>query len=102
MARVRARVRALTPRGRCHEDLRDVIADLNRVLRGWANYFRTGNAAVKFTQIDTYVEERLRGLRYKRAGSRLRAGRADTWSRPFFETLGLCRLRGTIAYPGAA
>ena len=35
MARVRARVRELTPRRRCHEDLRSVIADLNRVVRGW-------------------------------------------------------------------
>src|SRR5947208_1327881 len=33
MARVRARVRALTPRSRCHEDLRGVIADVNLVLR---------------------------------------------------------------------
>ena len=32
-----------------------VIADLNPVLRGWGNYFRTGNAAAKFNQIDTYV-----------------------------------------------
>jgi len=102
MARVRARVRELTPRGRCHDDLRSIIADLNRVLRGWGNYFRTGNAAVKFIQIDTYVEERLRGLRYKRVGSRLHAGRAEAWTRSFFERLGLCRLRGTIAYPGAA
>jgi hypothetical protein len=45
MGRVRARVRALTPRARCHEDLRRVIADLNPVLRGWGQYFRTGNAA---------------------------------------------------------
>jgi group II intron reverse transcriptase/maturase len=102
MARVRARVRALTPRSRCHEDLRRVIADVNPVLRGWGQYFRTGNAARQFIQIDTYVEERLRGLLLKRAGSRLRAGRADTWRRPFFEALGLCRLRGSIQYPGVA
>jgi RNA-directed DNA polymerase len=100
--RVRARVRALTSRSRCHEDLRRVIADVNPVLRGWAQYFRTGNAADTFIQIDTYVEDRLRGLLKKRAGSRRRAGRADDWHRPFFETLGLCRLRGTIQYPGAA
>jgi RNA-directed DNA polymerase len=102
MARVRARVRALTPRARCHEDLRRVVADLNPVLRGWGQYFRTGNAAVKFIQIDTYVEERLRGLLFQRVGSRLRGGRADTWHRPFFEALGLYRLRGTIQYPEAA
>jgi hypothetical protein len=102
MTRVRARVRGLTSRARCHEDLRRVIADVNPVLRGWAQYFRTGNAAAKFLQIDTYVEERLRRLLVQRAGSRLRAGRALTWRRPFFEALGLTRLRGTIQYPGVA
>ena len=33
MQRIRARVKALTPRSRCHADLREVIADLNPVLR---------------------------------------------------------------------
>jgi hypothetical protein len=102
MMRVRARVRGLTSRARCHTDLRTVVADLNPVLRGWAQYFRTGNAADKFVEIDTYVEERLRGLLLKRVGSRLRAGRAEAWRRPFFEALGLTRLRGTIRYPGVA
>jgi RNA-directed DNA polymerase len=102
MTRVRARVRALTPRSRCHTDLRRLIAEINPVLRGWAQYFRTGNAADKFAAIDAYVDERSRGLLLKRAGSRLRAGRADAWRRPFFETLGLTRLRGTIRYPGMA
>jgi group II intron reverse transcriptase/maturase len=102
MARMRARVRELTSRARCHADVRGLIADLNPVLRGWGQYFRTGNAAVKFTQMDTYVEERLHALLVKRAGSRLRAGRAAVWHRPFFEALGLYRLRGTIQYPGAA
>jgi len=102
MRRVRARIRDLTPRRRCHEDLRTVIAGVNRVLRGWGQYFRTGNAATKFIHVDTYVEERLRGLLLKRAGSRLAPGRAAAWRRPFFEALGLLRLRGTIQYPGVA
>ena len=102
MQQVRMRVRDLTPRRRCHEDLRRVIADVNRVVRGWGQYFRTGNAADKFIQIDAYVEQRLHRLRVQRAGSRLRAGRAAVWNRPFFETLGLYRLRGTIQYPGVA
>ncbi len=101
-ARVRARVRGLTARARCHTDLRLIVADLNPVLRGWAQYFRTGNAADRFIEVDTYVEERLRGLLLKRHGSRLRAGRAEPWRRPFFEALGLIRLRGTIRYPGVA
>jgi RNA-directed DNA polymerase len=102
MTRMRARVRDLTPRARCHDDVRGIIADLNPVLRGWGQYFRTGNATAKFFQIDRYVEDRLHRLLVQRAGSRLHAGRADVWRRPFFEALGLCRLRGTIQYPGTA
>ena len=102
MTRVRARVRGLTSRARCHTDLRTVVADLNPVLRGWAQYFRTGNAADKFIQVDRYVEERLRGLLLQRVGSRLRPGRVEAWRRPFFEALGLTRLRGSIQYPGVA
>jgi RNA-directed DNA polymerase len=102
MRQVRARIRALTPRACCHEDLRQVIARVNPVLRGWSQYFRTGNAAIRFVQLDRYVEERLRGLMLKRYGSRLKAGRAGAWWRPFFESLGLLRLRGTVEYPGVA
>jgi RNA-directed DNA polymerase len=100
MQRVRARVRELTPRSRCHADLRMVIADLNPVLRGWGNYFRTGNAANHFISLDSFVERRLRGLRRKRKGRHLRPGEAGHWTREYFERLGLHRLRGTIAYPG--
>jgi hypothetical protein len=102
MTRVRARVRGLTPRSRCHEDLRRVIADVNPVLRGWAQYFRTGNAATKFHQIDRYVEDRLHALRRARAGPRGRLRHGVDDRRAFFEALGLLRLRGTIQYPGMA
>ena len=39
MRQVQTRIRDLTPRGRCHEDLRAVIADLNPVVRGWGSNF---------------------------------------------------------------
>ena len=99
MKRVRARVKELTPRRRCHEDIRAVIAEVNPVLRGWGNYFRTGNAAKKFNQIDAYVWQRLRDLRVKRKGRNLRPGEAATWTREYFWNLGLHRLRGTVQYP---
>jgi group II intron reverse transcriptase/maturase len=102
MVRVRTRVRDLTTRRRCHLDLRLVIADVNRVIRGWGQYFRTGNAAGKFVQIDQYVEARLRGLRRKRVDGRASSARIDFGDRAFFEALGLYRLRGTIQYPGLA
>jgi RNA-directed DNA polymerase len=102
MNRVRARVRELTPRWRCHQDVRSVIAELNPVLRGWGEYFRSGNAANKFVDVDDYVARRLKGLRLKRAGRTLRAGQVQRWDRAYFESLGLYRLRGTIRYPEPA
>ena len=102
MRRVQQRVKALTPRTVCHQDLRATIAQLNPVLRGWGAYFRTGNAAVKFGQVDDYVNRRLTGLLRKRHGRHLRAGQATRWTADFFHALGLHRLRGTIRYPEAA
>jgi len=40
-------------------DLKDLIGSLNPFLRGWGNYFRTGNAADKFVSLDRYVAWRL-------------------------------------------
>jgi RNA-directed DNA polymerase len=102
MKRVRGKLKAKTGKGRASQDIRDVIADLNPVLRGWGNYFRTGNAAKKFNQIDSYVLGRLRGLMIKRYGRNLRAGQTSNWTREFFEAHGLYRLRGTVRYPGYA
>jgi len=99
MKRIRQRVKDLTPRGRCHADIRDVIAQLNPVLRGWGNYFRTGNAARKFNQLDGYVWRRLRKLRIERKGRNLKPGEIKKWKREYFENLGLHRLRGTVKYP---
>ena len=102
MRRLRQRVRELTPGRRCHADLREVIDDLNPLLRGWGNYFRTGNAARRFNQADTYVWRRLRALRVKRKGRHLRPGEAERWTRDYFHSLGLHRLRGTVKYPEPA
>jgi RNA-directed DNA polymerase len=102
MQRIRQRVKTLTPPVVCHRDLRDIIAQLNPVLRGWGAYFRTGNAAIKFGQVDDYVNWRLKRLLLKRHGRHLRAGHAARWTPDFFHALGLHRLRGTIRYPVAA
>ena len=102
MHRIRQRVKALTPRAVTPRDLRDTIARLNPVLRGWGGYFRTGNAAIKFGQVDDYVTWRLKRLLVKRHGRQLRAGQAAQWTGDYFQALGLHRLRGTIRYPVAA
>ena len=102
MKRVRQKIKALTGHNRSGMDIRDVIARLNPILRGWGNYFRTGNAAIRFNQIDWYVVGRLRGLMRKRYGRNLRPGQTATWTRAWFEAHGLYRLRGTIRYPAPA
>jgi RNA-directed DNA polymerase len=102
MQRLRAKVRDRTGRNRVGHDIRDVIADIAPILRGWGNYFRTGNAATKFRQIDWYVIGRLRGLMIKKRGRNLRPGQVDQWTEQWFNDHGLHRLRGTIRYPKAA
>jgi RNA-directed DNA polymerase len=103
MKRVRQRVHELTDRRWCGvKDIRDVIRKINPILRGWGNYFRTGNAADKFIQVDRYVVDRLRSLMVRRRGRNLHAGQARRWTREWFEGHGLYRLRGTIRYPEAA
>lgn len=103
MKSIRARVKAKTGRNRTGvSDIRVVIADLNPLLRGWGNYFRTGNAANRFIEIDRYVAWRLRRLLVKRYGRNLRAGQADRWTQEWFWGLGLHQLRGTVRYPGVA
>jgi group II intron reverse transcriptase/maturase len=103
MKRVRQRVKQLTGKNRSGvKDVRVLISDLNPVLRGWGNYFRTGNADDKFNRIDTYVWRRLHHFLVKRKGRNLRPGDRQHWDRDFFHRLGLHRLRGTVQYPEAA
>lgn len=108
MKAVRRRIRDLTERRRWAgmKDIREVIAEVNPVLRGWGNYFRTGNAADKFNLVDRYVRDRLLRLMARRGGQR----RRKSGGKPFCEAHwphqrlvkdhGLYKLSGTIRYPG--
>jgi len=101
MRSVRQRVKERTGRNRIGvKDVRVLIRDLNPILRGWGNYFRTGNAALKFNRLDEYVWRRLLRFMVKRKGRHLRAGEVQRWTRDFFWQHGLHRLRGTVRYPG--
>jgi len=103
MNRIRVRIRGLTNRRRWAgmKDIRDVIQVINPVLRGWGNYFCTGNASSKFQQIDRFVHRRLVRLLARRGGDRRKPFRAKKWPLPrFAKEHGLHRLVGTIRYPG--
>jgi group II intron reverse transcriptase/maturase len=100
MRSIRAKIRDLTDRRRVGEHVDWAVANLNRVLRGWAGYFRYGNSGRKFTAIDSYVHERLAILASKKHGL---PGR--NWQRRFttawLKSLRVYRLSGTVRY-GAA
>ena len=102
MKRIRQRVKDMTPKQRSHVDPRDVIAGLNPVLRGWGQYFCTGNAADTFSDIDKYVAWRLKRMRIHRKGRHLKPGEARKWRASYFYALGLHKLSGTVMYPEAA
>lgn len=103
MKRLRGKVRDRTGRHRVGvRDIRLLMEELNPLLRGWGSYFRTGNAAEKFRQVDEYVVWRLRRLMIKKRGRNLRAGQIAAWTEEWFNGHGLYRLRGTIRYPKAA
>jgi RNA-directed DNA polymerase len=102
MKRARARIETLTSRSRVGIGLPEVIRELNLFLRGWGNYFRTGNAADKFVQLDRHVTWRLKRLLIKKRGRNLRAGQAGRWTPAWFHDQGLHKLMGTIRYPKAA
>lgn len=105
MNRIRARVRWLTDRRRWAglQDIRQVVEVLNPVLRGWGNYFRTGNASLKFQEVDRYVNQRLvRLLRHVRGWARRPFSLRDWSPARFAKEFRLHRLVGTIRYPGLA
>ena len=102
MKRALARIKALTGRSQVGMELPVVIERLNLFLRGWGNYFRTGNAAAKFRALDRHVAWRLKRLLIKKRGRNLRKGQARRWNLTWFHDQGLHQLSGTIRYPKAA
>jgi hypothetical protein len=100
MKRARERVHELTDSRHSGKDVKQIIATLNPVLRGWGNYFRTGNAERKFNQLDSYVFRRLAQRMGRRGGQRRQ--RLGKWTHERFVGMGLYQLRGTVKYPAQA
>jgi RNA-directed DNA polymerase len=70
MKAVRSKIHFITERMRLSNPLSEVIKFLNRVIRGWRNYFRFGNSTLKFQQLDRYVRFRLEQWVRSKQGSR--------------------------------
>jgi RNA-directed DNA polymerase len=99
---IRAKVAAVIgPRSQLSRAMTEIVAQLNPVLRGWGNYFRWGNSSRKFTQIDSYVHERLALFDSKKRGRRGRRW-GTTHDGDWFRSLGVYRLTGTVRAGGPA
>jgi RNA-directed DNA polymerase len=98
---IRRRVGELTSSKHSGKHLEDLIVMLNPVLRGWGQYFRTGNSDRKFNQIDDYVHDRLTHWLRRRGGQRAYFDPAR-WPHARFRELGLHQLRTFVKYPAQA
>jgi hypothetical protein len=70
MKAVRNKIHLITERRRLSNPLSEVIKFLNRVIRGWRNYFRIRNCTLKFQQLDRFVCYRLEQWVRSKQGSR--------------------------------
>jgi len=81
----------LTSRRCLLKDVRERVAALNRLLRGWANYFRLGAVSKAYRAVDAHVTTRLR--RWLCAKHKVSSGGYARYpARYLTETLGLVRL----------
>ena len=94
--KLRDRVRELTSPRQSGKDVKQIIVELTPVLRGWGNYFRTGNADREFNQMDAFVYQSLLRWHYRRGGQR-RTKRSLFSSKQLYG-MGLHRLMGTVKY----
>ncbi len=95
IASIRGKIRDRTDRRYAGLPLEDTVESLNRVTRGWGNYFRYGNSARKFSLVDSYVHERLAILASAKHGLRGRNW-VSRFNYEWCTKIGVYRLTGTV------
>jgi len=96
--RLRERLREITDRKRGNHPVTEVVEEMNRVLRGWGQYFHYGNPQQSMARLNYFAAQRLRKWLMRR-----RQRRGPGYSRyptgTLYGPLGLYRL--PTARPGA-
>jgi group II intron reverse transcriptase/maturase len=98
--RLRDRVREITDRRRSGIDVKQIVAELSPVIRGWGNYFRSGTCSREFHRMDEFVYRRLVRWFHRRGGQR--PARRVPRSPDVFYGMGLPQLRHTVRYAAQA
>jgi len=89
--RLRDRLRELTSRWRGNLPVGEVVAEMNRVLRGWGNYFYFGHPQQAMARINHFAQERLRKWLMRRRQKR-GMGYTQYPTARLYEECGLYRL----------
>jgi RNA-directed DNA polymerase len=59
LKRERAKLRQMTDKRQCFKPVSILAAELNRHLKGWANYYRHGYPRKAFRELNSYTRERM-------------------------------------------
>jgi RNA-directed DNA polymerase len=79
LERERQKLREMTGPKMCFKPVVDLIAETNRHLKGWSNYFNRGYPRDVFRQINAYVRERLTRHLKRRSQRPYRPPEGVTW-----------------------
>ena len=91
LERERQKLREMTRPKMCFKPVVDLIAETNRHLKGWSNYFSRGYPRAAFRQINAFVRERLTRHLKRRSQRPYRPPKGVTWNAQL-DRLGLAYL----------
>ena len=93
--RARKKLHEMTNSHQCFKPIPVLIGELNRHLKGWANYFSFGYPTSVYCEIERYVQARLIQHLQRRSQRPYRPPQGESWLR-HLARLGLARLSGLV------